>query len=142
MLSCLDSILFGRQSVGIVAHGVQHVIALLTLIACIDVRCDITQWVSHMQSGTRRVGEHVQYIEFLLRWVFGHTIGLHFHPSLLPFLFDFSKIVFHIYIVFLLSFAKIRLKLESEKKMVNNLTVQQKIPNFVAYKLKAWQRRN
>jgi hypothetical protein len=56
-----------------------------------------------MKSGTARVGEHVQNVEFLLRWVFGHAIGLHLHPSLLPFLFNVSKIVFHIDFYFVIS---------------------------------------
>ena len=66
MLACLDGILLGRQSVGVITHRIQHVVALLTLVARIDVAGDVAQWMAHVQSCTRWVGKHVQHIEFLL----------------------------------------------------------------------------
>ena len=96
MLSGLDGILFGGQSVGIIAHGVQHIETLQTLEACIDITGDIAEWMAHMQARTAGVREHVEHIEFLFVLVFGNLIRLVLHPALLPFLLDFSEIVFHI----------------------------------------------
>ena len=104
MLTCLDGILLSRQTVGIVAHGVQHVVAVQPLVACIDIRCDISQRVSYVQTCTAGVGEHVQHIELLLVLVLHYTIRAVFHPSFLPFLFNLSEIVFHnIYLFFIVS---------------------------------------
>ena len=41
VLSCLYGVLFGWQSVGIVSHRVQHVVAFQSLVSCIDVACDV-----------------------------------------------------------------------------------------------------
>ena len=62
MLTRLNRILLGRKTVGIVTHGVQHVEAVQALVACVDVRGDITERVSHVKSRTRGVGEHIQYV--------------------------------------------------------------------------------
>ena len=96
MLSCLYGILLGRQSVGIVAHGVQHVEALLPLVAGVDVAGDVAQRMAHMQTRPAGIGEHVEHIEFLLVLIFGHSIELLLVPPLMPFLFNLSEVVFHI----------------------------------------------
>ena len=95
VLSCLYGILLGRESVGVVAHGVEHVVAVLTLVARVDVAGYVAQGVAHMESRTGRVGEHVEHIELLLCGVLGDVVGLVLHPLALPLLLDFSEIVFH-----------------------------------------------
>ncbi len=64
MLSGLDGILFGRQTIGIESHRMKHIKPLLAFVAGIDVAGYITQRVSHVQAGPRGVGEHVQHIIF------------------------------------------------------------------------------
>ncbi len=100
MLSGLYGILLCGESIGIVSHRIQHVVALLALIASVDVAGNIAQWVTHMESGSRGVGEHVEHVEFLFCRVFCHAVGFHLYPALLPLLFDVSKIVFHIFVFF------------------------------------------
>ena len=95
VLSGLDGILFGGESVGIVAHGVEHVVALRALVARIDVRGDVAQGVAHMESGAGGVGEHVEHVELLLVGVSLYVVCLFRGPFLLPLLFDFSEVVFH-----------------------------------------------
>ena len=95
VLASLDGILLGGKAVGIVTHRVQYVEALQSFVAGVDVRSDVSQRMSHVQTCTRGVGEHVQYIEFLFRIVFRYLIGLVVHPSFLPFLFNLPEIVFH-----------------------------------------------
>ena len=99
VLTGLNGILLGRQSVGIVAHRIEHVVALKALEACVYVRCDVSERVAYMQTGSRRIGEHVEYVELLFVRVFSGVVGLVCHPLGLPFLLDFSEIVFH-YICF------------------------------------------
>ena len=94
MLSCLYGILFCGQTIGIVAHRVQHIEPLLPFIAGIDVAGDIAQRVSHMQTCTTRVWEHVKYIEFRAVGVFAYLVGFLCHPALVPLLLNLSKIVF------------------------------------------------
>ena len=96
VLSRLDGVLLGRQAVGIVAHGVEHIESLLAFVACIDVACDVSERVAHMQAGAGGVGKHIEHIELGPFRVFRHLVGLLVYPSLLPFLFNFSEIVFHI----------------------------------------------
>ena len=98
MLSCLYGILLGRQSVGIVAHRVQHVEALQSLVACVYVAGNISERMANVQSCSRWIREHVEHVEFLLVLVLCHTIGLVLHPSFLPFLLNVSEIVFHLYL--------------------------------------------
>ncbi len=50
VLTSLDGILLGRQSVCIVAHRIQYVVTIQTLVASIDVAGDVTQWVTYVQS--------------------------------------------------------------------------------------------
>ena len=102
VLSGLDGILLGGQSVGIVAHGVEDVEALLALVARVDVAGDVAQRVADVQTCSRGIGKHVEDVELLTCWVLRHLVGLMVPPVLLPFLFDLSEIVFHCY-VFVLS---------------------------------------
>ena len=66
MLTRLDGILLSRQSKGIIAHRVQDVKALLLLVTTIDIRGDVAQRVTYVQTRTRWIREHVQNIEFWL----------------------------------------------------------------------------
>ena len=95
VLSRLDGVLLGGQSVSVISHGVQYVETLQSFVAGVNVRSDVTQRVSYVQSRAGGVGEHVQHIEFLLRLVFRHLVGLVLHPPFLPFLFNLPEIVFH-----------------------------------------------
>ena len=97
VLAGLYGILLCRQSVSVVSHGVEHVEALLSLVTCIDVGCDVSERVSHVKACPGGVGEHVEHIEFLTVLVFGHLVGLPFNPALLPFFLDVVEIVFHIF---------------------------------------------
>ena len=96
VLSGLDGILLGGQSVGVIPHGIQHVEALQSFVARIDVRGDVAQRVSHVQSRPAGVGEHVEDVIFRFAFIFLHAIGLVVHPPFLPFLFNFPEIIFHI----------------------------------------------
>ena len=102
MLSCLDGILLGWESVCVVTHRVKYIETLKTFETCEDIRCDITERMSHMQSCTRWVREHVKHIEFLLVLILNYAIGLVLLPSLLPLLFNLVKIVCHIFFCYFL----------------------------------------
>ena len=95
MLARLYGVLLGGQAVGVVAHGVQHVVAAQPLVASIDVAGDVSQRVSHVESGTRWVGKHVQNIVVRPVAVVRHTVHLMLPPVLLPPRFYLSEIVFH-----------------------------------------------
>ena len=100
MLSRLNGILFGRQAVCIVSHRIQHIESLQTLVACINVTGNVSQRMTYVKTGSRRIREHVQHIELLFGFIFDNLIGLSVHPSLLPFFFNFSEIIFHIEILY------------------------------------------
>ena len=54
-----------------------------------------------MQTRPAGVGEHVQHVKLGFVLIFSNLIGLLFHPPLLPFLLNLSKIVFHCLLSFL-----------------------------------------
>ena len=62
VLPRLDGILLGRQSIAVVAHGVEHIEALQPFVAGIDVAGNVAEGVTHMQSRTTGIGEHVQHV--------------------------------------------------------------------------------
>ena len=102
VLPRLYGILLGRQPVGIIAHGVKHVVALQSLVAGIDVAGYIAQRVAHMQAGPAGVGKHVEHVVFGFALIDVHLIGVVVAPVLLPLLFDCVKIVIHISSLYLL----------------------------------------
>ena len=95
MLPRLYGVLLCGQAVSVISHGIQDIETLQTFVTGINVRSDVSQRMSHMQTCAAGVGEHVQYIIFLLCFVFRHLVGFIFYPSFLPFLFNLSEIVFH-----------------------------------------------
>ncbi len=95
MLSGLYGVLLCGQAVSIVSHRIQDIETLQTFVTGIDVRSDVSQRMTHVQTCAAGVGKHVQYIVFLLCFVFRHLVGFVLHPPFLPFLFNLSEIVFH-----------------------------------------------
>ena len=65
MLSGLDSVLFGRKSVSIISHRIEDIKALQAFVTCINVAGNVSQRVSHMQSCSRWIREHIKHVEFL-----------------------------------------------------------------------------
>ena len=59
MLTGLDRVLFRGQAEGVIAHGVQDVLALHAVVAARHIGGQIAQRVAHMQTLAGRVGEHV-----------------------------------------------------------------------------------
>ncbi len=56
----LDGVLLGRQPERVEAHRVQHVVAGHALVAGVDVGGDVAERVADVQTGARRVREHVE----------------------------------------------------------------------------------
>ena len=96
-LTGLYGVLFGGQAVGVVAHGVQHVETFQAFVACKDVAGYVSEGVSHMQSRSRGVGEHVEDVVFGFVGDVVGAVGLIFAPVVLPFAFDVVEIVIHIF---------------------------------------------
>ena len=59
MLTGLDRILFRRQAEGVIAHRMQHVLALHTMVTAHHIGCEITQRMADVQTLAGRVREHV-----------------------------------------------------------------------------------
>ena len=95
VLTRLNGILLGRQPVRIKTHRMQYVITLQTLVAAIYVGSNITQRMPYMQTRSRRIREHIQYIKFRTVATIFHLVNGILFPISLPFLFDFSKVIFH-----------------------------------------------
>ena len=95
MLTCLNSILFGGKTVGIITHGMQYIKSTQALVTCIDIASNITQRMTHMQTCSRRIGEHVKYIEFRAVLVNITLVGVVITPILLPLFLYFLIIIVH-----------------------------------------------
>ena len=96
MCAGLYGILFGWESVGIIAHRMQYIEAFEPFVAGKDVGGYVSERVANMQPGARRVGEHVEYVEFWLRMVDTCFVNIVFGPVFLPFLLGFAKVVIHV----------------------------------------------
>ena len=99
VLTRLDGILLSRQSIGIIAHGMQHIKSFQPLVTRIDIAGNVAQRMAHMQSCSRGVGEHVEDIEFGFRVVNFHLIDFVVLPVALPLFLYFFKIIFHYYVL-------------------------------------------
>ena len=95
MLSGLNGVLFGRQAVGVISHGMQYVESFQAFVSGINVGSDVTQRMSDMQAGSRRIGKHVQHIKFRFIRLFFYLVSFVFFPVFQPFFLDFAKIVLH-----------------------------------------------
>ena len=95
MLSGLYGVLLSGKAIGIIAHGIKHIESLQPFVAGINVAGDIAQRMTHVQSCSRRIGEHVEHVVLRFAFVFNNMIGLVVDPSLLPFFFNFPEIVLH-----------------------------------------------
>ena len=60
VLACLDGVLLCGETEGVPAHGVQHVEAVHALVTAYDIGGGVALRVAYMQTGTTRVGEHIQ----------------------------------------------------------------------------------
>ena len=111
MLPRLDRILLGGKAEGVVTHRVEDVESLEPLVARVDVRGDVAQRMADVQARSRRVGEHVQHVEFGPRGVRLHLVGFVRPPAALPFGLDLLEIVLHMSCNFVADFpAKIEKK--------------------------------
>ena len=95
VLSRLNGVLLSGQSVGIVTHRVQHVKTLQAFIAGVNIRSDVTERMSHVQSCARGVGEHIQHVVFRFRLILFNVIGFILGPFAAPFPFDVFVVIFH-----------------------------------------------
>ena len=95
VLPGLYGILLSRQSIRVISHWMKHIEALQTLESRVYVTCDVAQRVTHMQSRSRRIGKHIEHIEFRARSIYFGLVGVVFSPILLPALFYFFIIIFH-----------------------------------------------
>ena len=103
VLPGLDGILLRGKTEGVIPHGMEHVESFKPLVAGKDVTGDIAQRVAYVESGTRRIREHVQYVELRPGAVFPGLECALFGPPGLPLLLDCPEIVIHRYFRFLLS---------------------------------------
>src|SRR5687767_8990972 len=104
MYPMLYSILLGRQTKCIITHRVQYIKTFQSFEPCINIRCDITQGMSHMQSRAAWIRKHIQHIIFWFWWPLtrlsvGYFIYIIRLPPLLPFLFNISELVFHFWLL-------------------------------------------
>ena len=101
MCTCLNRILFSRQTKRIVAHRIQNIEAFEPLETGINIRRNVSQRMPDVQARTRRIREHIQNIELGFRATVRHFIRLVLCPKLFPLRFDSTWIVFHNYFIFL-----------------------------------------
>ena len=88
-----NRILFRRQAEGVPSHGMQHVPAPHPFVASDDVGRDIALGMADVESGSRRVWEHVEDVKLGLGRVDAGTKRLMLAPVGLPFRFNGLVIV-------------------------------------------------
>ena len=96
MVAGAHRVLLRRQAEGIIAHGVQHIVALHPLHAGHDVRCRVAFRVTGVEAHTRGVRKHIQHIVFRLGKIpYIRIECVVFLPIFVPLCFNGSKIVIH-----------------------------------------------
>ena len=95
MRARLNGILFRRKPIGIVAHGMQHIITFQPFIPGKNIGGDIPQRMTDMKAGARRVWKHVEDVILRLRMIDFRFINFIIGPIFLPFFFSFAKVVIH-----------------------------------------------
>ena len=90
-----NGVLFGGKSKRIISHGMQDVESFQSLEAAVDVAGDVSEGMSHMQTGSAGIGKHIEHIAFRPAGVVGHLIGTQVFPTFLPFSLDIPELVFH-----------------------------------------------
>ena len=95
VLSSLNGILLCGEAKAVIPLWMQHIVALLALVAGDHIRGDISQGVTDVQSCTTGVRKHVQYIVLVLLQVFGDSVGALLLPMLAPLGFNGFEVVFH-----------------------------------------------
>ena len=88
-----NRVLFRRQAEGIPAHGMQHVITQHPFVASNNVGRNIALGMAHVESGTRRIREHIEDVKLGFGGVDVRTKRLMLAPVGLPFLFNGLVIV-------------------------------------------------
>ena len=101
MVAGIHGVLLGRQTKAVIAHGMQHVVALHALHAAHDIGGGIALGMACVQAYAGGIGEHIQDIVLGLGEIphIGGE-GVVLLPVLLPFLFNTGVAVngvFHIY---------------------------------------------
>ena len=96
VLPGLYGVLLSGQSVRVEAHRVEYIEALQAFVAAVYIAGDIAKRVSYMQSGSARVGEHIEYVERFFVAPVAYFVGVVLLPERLPFLLNFREIIFHI----------------------------------------------
>ena len=104
VLTGLDGILLGGQSVSVISHRIENIEAVEPLIAGVDVAGNVSQRMTYMQSRAGRVREHVEHVVFRTVRVLCDFVGLMVDPLFLPLFLNLSEIVVHVYIISCLLF--------------------------------------
>lgn len=91
-----DRIILGRQSECVPSHRMEHVISFEHLLARDHIGGDEPFRVSHMESFSARIREHIEYIEFRLVSGLDCPVDLLLFPFGSPFGLDLRRVVlFH-----------------------------------------------
>ena len=96
VLAGLDGVLLCGKSKTVVPHRMEDIESLVALVPRVDVRCDVSEWVTHVKARTRGVGKHVQHVVLGFGSVLGHLVGVRILPRALPFGLNRPKIVVHV----------------------------------------------
>ena len=95
VLTRLDGVLFGGQTISIITHGMQDVETLQTLVARINIAGNVAEGMSYMQTCSRRIGKHIEHIELGTGIVNITLVGVMITPILLPLFLYFFIVIIH-----------------------------------------------
>ena len=95
VLTRLYCVLLGGQAECVVSHRVEHIESFEPLVTAVNVGCNVSEWVSYVESRARRVGEHIEDVIFRLVRRVADLVRLVVFPIFLPKDLYFTVIVFH-----------------------------------------------
>ncbi len=95
VLAGLDGVLLSRQAKAVIALRMEDIESTLALVAGDDVRGDVAQGVTDMQTCSTGVGEHVEHVVLLLVGSLFGLVGALLGPLGPPLGLDGLEVVFH-----------------------------------------------
>ena len=85
---CFDGIVFCGKTERVKAHGMKHIVSLHALESCPAVRGSVIVPMSRVQFRAGRIGEHLQAVQFFLRFCTVKTVQSRLFPAFAPFFLD------------------------------------------------------
>src|SRR5579872_1017977 len=97
MRSRPDRELLSGQAETIPSHRMEDIEPSLALIPGKDIGTCVSGHMAHMESRSRRIGEHIEDVIFRFFWIDFRFVNFFFFPNPLPFFLDGARFILRLH---------------------------------------------